>query len=171
MTAFLLILLCISMALQGLIMAVDEFIFHRRRGLPAFERWGHVADTSLFLLALVVPALTTPTSIWLGVYSFLAIASCLFITKDEWIHASTCSGAEQWCHAMLFVLHGPILLLAGLVWFLQPQHPILKMLPPIVLMWGLYQHLYWNVYHERKHSPSGREQPVLRRTGRTLVQR
>jgi hypothetical protein len=170
MTAFLGILLLVLTAMQGLIMAVDEFFFHRQRGLPTFERWGHVADTSLFLLALLVPALTVPGTGWLTLYTFLAIASCLFITKDEWIHASACSGAEQWCHAMLFVLHGPILLLAGLVWFLQPQHLALKMLPPIVLMWGLYQHLYWNVYHERKLSQSSREQPVLRRAGRTLVQ-
>lgn len=170
MTAFLVILLFTLTAAQGLIMVVDEFFFHRQRGLPTFERWGHVADTSLFLLALLVPALASPTTPWLILYSVLAIASCLFITKDEWIHANACSGAEQWCHAMLFVLHGPILLLAGLVWFLQPQHFALKMLPPIVLIWGLYQHLYWNVYYERKHFPTDDQQPVLRRTGRTLVQ-
>lgn len=170
MISFLSILLLTLTALQGLIMVVDEFIFHRRRGLPPFERWGHVADTSLFLLALLLPALTAPASWTLGLYAFFAIASCLFITKDEWIHASACSGAEQWCHAMLFVLHGPILLAAGLLWFLAPHHFALKMLPPIVLIWGLYQHLYWNVYHERKHNESSREQPVLRRAGRTLVQ-
>jgi hypothetical protein len=170
MTSFLAFLLLGLTALQGLIMTVDEFIFHRRRGLPAFERWGHVADTSLFLLALLVPMLLPPTQVFLGLYAFLAVASCLFITKDEWIHATACSGAEQWCHAMLFVLHGPILLLAGLLWYLQPQHPALRILPPIVLMWGLYQHLYWNVYHERKHTHTG-EQSLLRRTGRTLVQR
>jgi hypothetical protein len=170
MIAVLSILLLILTALQGLIMVFDEFVFHRRRGLPAFERWGHVADTSLFLLALLLPALAAPTPLWLGFYAFFAIASCLFITKDEWIHASACSGAEQWCHAMLFVLHGPILLTAGLVWYLAPHHFALKMLPPIVLIWGLYQHLYWNVYHERKHTESSREQPVLRRAGRTLVQ-
>jgi len=170
MTAFLGILLLGLTALQGLIMAVDEFVFHRRRGLPPFERWGHVVDTGLFLLALLLPALFTPNSILLILYGFLAIASCLLITKDEWIHASTCSGAEQWCHAMLFVLHGPILLLAGLVWYLNPGHFALKMLPPIILIWGLYQHLYWNVYYDRKHARTGREQPVLRRAGRTLVQ-
>jgi hypothetical protein len=170
MISFLALLLLGLTALQGLIMTVDEFFFHRKRGLPPFERWGHVADTSLFLLALLVPLLLPPTPVFLGLYAVLAGASCLLITKDEWIHASACSGAEQWCHAMLFVLHGPILLLAGLVWYLQPQHPILRILPPIVLMWGLYQHLYWNVYHERKHSHT-REQPLLRRTGRTMVQR
>jgi len=170
MIAYLGILLLILTALQGLIMAIDELIFHRQRGLPAFERWGHVADTGLFLLALLLPALAAPTPFWLGLYTFFALASCILITKDEWIHASVCSGAEQWCHAMLFVLHGPILLTAGLVWFLAPHHFVLKMLPPIVLICGLYQHLYWNIYHERKNSESSREQSVLRRAGRTLVQ-
>ncbi|WP_141733388.1 hypothetical protein [Oligoflexus tunisiensis] len=170
MQVFLSILLFSLVLMQGMIMVMDEFVFHRRRGLPPFERWGHVADTSLFLLALLVPAFLTPTPTWLAVYGGLAFASCVFITKDEWIHASACSGAEQWCHALLFVLHGPILLTTGLIWFLQPHHPTLKMLPPIILVWGLYQHLYWNVYHDRKHSRTRGEQSVLRRPGRTLVQ-
>ncbi|MDQ3232538.1 MAG: hypothetical protein M3Q07_12010 [Pseudobdellovibrionaceae bacterium] len=170
MTAFLGFLFIALTAMQGLIMAVDEFIFHRRRGLPPFERWGHVVDTSVFLLALVVPALWAPSPTLLVVYGGLALLSCVLITKDEWIHATACTGAEQWCHAMLFVLHGPILLVAGLVWYLDPGHPVLKMLPPVVFMWGLYQHLYWNVYHDRKNSTASREQSVLRRPGRTLVQ-
>lgn len=170
MTSFLGILLLSLTALQGLVMAVDEFIFHRQRGLPPFERWGHVADTSLFLLALLIPALFTPSHTLLFLYGILAMASSLFITKDEWIHASSCSGGEQWCHALLFVLHGPILLAAGLLWFLDPHHLALKMLPPIILMWGLYQHFYWNVFYDRKQPATGREQPVLRRARRTLVQ-
>ncbi len=170
MAGFLGILLLVLMFVQGLIMSVDEFHFHRRRGLPRFERWGHVADSGLFLLALLVPAMSWPTTPWLLLYFGLALGSCLFITKDEWIHAKACTAAEQWCHAMLSVLHGPILLLAGLVWYLQPQHPILNMLPPLVLIWGLYQHFYWNIYYGRKHSPSDDQQPILRRTGRTLVQ-
>jgi hypothetical protein len=170
MILFSLMLLLSLSAAQGLVMAVDEFHFHRQRGLPRFERWGHVADTGLFLLALLIPLLLPPSGIGLAVFAVFAVASCLFITKDEWIHAKECSGAEQWCHALLFVLHGPILIATGLLWTLAPDHLALRLLPPLVFLWGLYQHLYWNVYHERKHTESSREQRILRRAGRTLVQ-
>ncbi len=50
--------LAVPFALQGLAILVDEFYFHRRRGLPIWERWGHPLDTLsllicwLFLLCL-----------------------------------------------------------------------------------------------------------------------
>jgi len=143
------LLLLILGATQAAMMLIDEGIFHHRRGLDKFERWGHVADTSLFCIALLVPAFFDPSRISNAVFIVLAIASCLLITKDEWIHAEACEPIEHWCHAMLFVLHGAILVLIGLIWNLQPGAWELRALPVAVFFWGLYQHLYWNVYYGR----------------------
>lgn len=134
---------------QAVLMLVDEGIFHHRRGLQKFERWGHVADTSLFFLAIAVPALLGPSRGTNVVFAVLALSSCLLITKDEWIHADACEPLEHWCHAMLFILHGALLTVIGILWNLQADVWELKALPIAVFFWGLYQHLYWNVYHVR----------------------
>ncbi|MBC7531873.1 MAG: hypothetical protein H7318_09860 [Oligoflexus sp.] len=134
---------------QAILMLVDEGIFHHKRGLEKFERWGHVADTGLFFIAISVPALFAPTTLLISIYGVLAVASCLLITKDEWIHAEACEPLEHWCHAMLFILHGALLAVIGVLWNLQPDLPELKALPVAVFFWGLYQHLYWNVYYVR----------------------
>ncbi|MES2745138.1 MAG: hypothetical protein V4655_06915 [Bdellovibrionota bacterium] len=138
-------------ALQAALMFVDEGYFHRRRGLGKFERYGHVADTLMFTFALSVPYFLVPNQTGLILYGVLALGSSLLITKDEWIHADTCTGLEHWCHAMLFVLHGALLLCFGLLWFYDPQALILRLLPLGTLAFAAYQHIYWNVYVRRRH--------------------
>ncbi|MBC7661088.1 MAG: hypothetical protein H7249_15425 [Chitinophagaceae bacterium] len=146
-TLRLILMLCAG--LQALMMFIDEGIFHHRRGLERFERWGHVADTSLFCAAVCVPAFFEPSRIAVIVFIILAFASSLLITKDEWIHAEACSPIEQWCHSLLFILHGALLVIIGVVWVLDPTIWELKALPLGVFLWGVYQHLYWNVYYVR----------------------
>ncbi len=143
------LLLMFLAATQALLMFVDEAVFHRRRGLETFERWGHVADTALFCTALSVPAFWTPTQAALLSFTGLAIASCLLVTKDEWIHTEACEPIEHWCHAMLFILHGALLVVVGVLWFLEPWAWELKALAASVFAWGIYQHLYWNIYYGR----------------------
>jgi hypothetical protein len=49
-------------------------------------------------------------------YLVLAAASCLIVTKDEFVHSRECKAGEQWLHALLFVMH-PLVLGAGfLLW-------------------------------------------------------
>jgi hypothetical protein len=138
-------------ALQGGLMLLDEGLLHRRRGLEKFERYGHVADTLLFTLALSVPYFLMPNQSGLTIYGALALGSSLLITKDEWIHAGSCSGLEHWCHAMLFILHGALLLSFGLLWFHRPEALTLRLLPLGTLAFAAYQHFYWNVYGQRRH--------------------
>lgn len=38
------------------------------------------------------------------------------VTKDEFVHKEHCSGAENWFHAVLFILHPITLTCAGLIW-------------------------------------------------------
>ena len=49
------------MGLQGLAMLVDELLFHRRRGLPRWERIGHPIDTLSVLACYGVSLWLPPT--------------------------------------------------------------------------------------------------------------
>src|SRR5215510_9016243 len=104
--------LLVPLGLQGLAMAVDEAWFHRRRGLPRWERIGHPLDT-LTIAACLAWLLATGS---LAGYVALAIASTLFVTKDEPVHARLCTGGEQWLHAVLFALHPIALAAYAVLW-------------------------------------------------------
>lgn len=145
------VLLTILAGTQALLMVVDEVIFHRRRGLERFERWGHVADTTLFCAALLVPAFCLPSQRAILSFAALGFASCLLITKDEWVHAKACEAIEHWCHAMLFILHGALLIVVGMLWTIEPRTWELRALPAAVFIWGIYQHFYWNIYGRSSH--------------------
>lgn len=112
-----LLILLVPPALQALAMAFDELVFHRRRGLPRWERWGHPIDTLSTALCygwLVSRAPDAPHA--LAGYVALCVASCLLITKDELVHAQLCEPAEGWLHSVLFVLHPVVFLCFWLLW-------------------------------------------------------
>jgi hypothetical protein len=147
------------LVLQGAVMTVDEFAFHHRRGLPAWERIGHPLDTLTVLLAYLwlwaypTPA---PASVSPALPGFIAIAgfSCLFVTKDEWVHHRFCSAAEQWLHALLFILHPLCLLAAGLLWWQSGFGPIHEVQLGLLAVFFVYQTLYWNLpWKSRNPSP------------------
>lgn len=100
--------------LHAVLMIGDEFWFHKKRNLPLWERWGHPIDTfsviACYSFALFFPS----TLMTICIYIALALLSIILITKDEWVHARLCSGGELWIHALLFILHPVLLLLAGL---------------------------------------------------------
>src|SRR5690606_12706734 len=74
----------VAIALQALAMVVDEGWFHRRRGLPRWERIGHPLDTLTIALCLAWLLCVPPSeSAALPGYLVLAIGSTLFVTKDE----------------------------------------------------------------------------------------
>jgi len=106
----------IPFALQMLVIALDEGVFHIRRGLPKWERIGHPLDT-LTVLACMLYVLWVPfrTETVLG-YIALAVFSTLFVTKDEFVHSTHCPASEQWLHAVLFTLHPITLTVAGFAW-------------------------------------------------------
>jgi 2-polyprenyl-6-hydroxyphenyl methylase/3-demethylubiquinone-9 3-methyltransferase len=130
----------VPVALQAAAMLVDEGWFHRRRELPRWERIGHPLDT-----------LTIATCLgWLlagggfGGYIGLAIASTLFVTKDEGVHAKLCGAGEQWLHAVLFALHPIVLAAFGyLAW--SGHHGVLVGQLVVTLAFMTYQVVYWNV--------------------------
>lgn len=114
--------------LQGLAMGFDEFVFHRQRVLPRHEWMGHALDTSVFLACLACPLLLAPMPANLWLYGMLAVASCLLITKDEFIHQRLCPGGEHWIHAILFILH-PIVLIATAFLWISTESDVLAGIP------------------------------------------
>jgi len=137
-------------ALQAIAMVVDEGRFHRRRGLPRWERIGHPLDTLTIALCLgwlVAMPRSAPAA--LPVYIGLAIFSTLFVTKDEPIHARLCSGGEQWLHAILFVLHPIVLAAFAVIWWFS-AHPIVLVAQLIAtVVFAGYQIVYWNLIRDR----------------------
>lgn len=139
-----LLALLIPFVLQGAAMFVDELVFHRRRGLPRWERIGHPLDTATVVLCFAWLLLAKPSSSNAMIFVGLAAFSCLFITKDEPVHKVRCSATEQWLHSVLFVLHPIVLGAAGWAWWTQQHLTVLTVQLGLVLAFGLHQLIYWN---------------------------
>ncbi len=146
--------------LQMVCMAFDELCFHRRRGLPRWERIGHPLDTLTVLLCFLWLVTVQPGPRAVAAYAGLVTFSCLFVTKDEGVHLSHCSTEEQRLHAVLFALHPLVLLGAGLLWpaahgirsacptwirYTGKEHSLLIALCSAVLGFGTLQFTYWNL--------------------------
>ena len=161
------LLILIPFFLQMVIIGVDEWHFHLKRGLPLWERIGHPIDTlsvlACFAFVLFIPFSAAALKWYIG----LSILSCLLVTKDEFIHKHYSSAAENWLHALLFLNHPIVLTCAGLIWTasLKSDSPawLLQWLDqPAILQWFLifqtlmigvfffYQVFYWNVIWKPK---------------------
>jgi hypothetical protein len=146
-----LVLLLMPAAVQALAMLVDEGWYHRRRGLPRWERLGHPLDTLSVAVCyawLVIERPDAPHA--LAVFVGLALVSSLFITKDEPVHARLCRAGEHWLHALLFVLHPIVFVAFGAIWW-SGRHPwVLRAQLALTISVMLYQLLYWSVPWNRK---------------------
>jgi hypothetical protein len=135
--------------IQATAMLADEGWFHRRRGLPRWERIGHPLDTLTTALCYGWIVITPPRAPHaLSVYIALAMFSCLFITKDEVVHAALCEPMEAWLHAILFVMHPVVLMAFGFLWWSggKPMQLILQLQLLLTLSFAMYQVLYWSVF-------------------------
>ncbi len=142
----LLLILLLPAVLQMLAMAFDELVFHRRRGLPRWERLGHPLDTATAALCygwLVWVPRQNPHA--LTVYVALCAFSCLFITKDEPVHARSCEPAEMWLHSLLFVLHPVVFLCFALIWRQGAALWLLKLELILTLSLLVHQIVYWSL--------------------------
>lgn len=137
--------LFLPLVLQSLLILIDEVYFHRKRGLPDWEVYGHPLDSLSVAapFAVVVFAPFSPASLTL--YLVLAAFSSLFITKDEFLHAHVCTPMEHWLHSLLFVLHPIVFMAAGWLWYLGEGVWFLRAQLGLVLCFTLYQFLYWKI--------------------------
>jgi hypothetical protein len=156
-------LLVIPFGLHTVLVFFDES-YHRRRGLKAWESWGHPVDVASVLLCLLVVNFLPYSRTTLPIFLTFAAISCLCITKDEFVHAAVCTPAEHWIHAVLFILHPITLGVVALAWPLahdQPgilrewvSHPeIWRIFPSAYLVLTVivlfYQIIYWNFVNKR----------------------
>jgi hypothetical protein len=168
------ILIFFPFLIHGSVMFLDEFIYHHRRGLPAWERLGHPVDTLFFLSCPLFLLWAEPSATSAWVYLGLAVTSTLIITKDEAVHSKACCAKEQWLHSLLFVLHPIILGILALLWFLGAgalESPLMMtevgesadwirtFLMGYVLTisaFGVYQLVYWNWFRKEEGSDERR---------------
>jgi hypothetical protein len=153
--------------LQMLCMAGDEFWFHRKRGLPRWERIGHPLDTLSVVLCMAWILSVPPDRRAALAFVALAVFSSIFVTKDEPVHRRLCSAAEQWVHAVLFLLHPVVLASAALLWpgiwsespsqilslvrFSGFEHSFLASACALMIGFGVYQFVFWNLpWHSKK---------------------
>lgn len=126
--------------IQGLCMFVDEFYFHEKRGLGKWERLGHPFDTITVLSCYGYLIWFNPSEM---IYVSLCAVSCLFITKDEFVHRRDCTSYEHWLHSLLFLLH-PICFVAAYMLWQQNDFAALKIQFSIICLFLIYQTLRWS---------------------------
>ena len=128
---------------QAILMALDELYFHRKRGLPRWEIWGHPLDTLSAFGCIFYLLRAEPNSRNLGIYAALAIVSALLATKDEFVHLERCSRGEQWLHSVLFMLHPTVFFCSGYLWWIRVDLNFLQLQAASIFLFFLYQVLYW----------------------------
>lgn len=159
------LLLLAALGLQGLVMLVDEFVFHRRRVLPRWERIGHPLDTLGFLAVFLMLGLAAPGPLSAAIVLTLMVLSCLLVTKDEWVHARLCGGGEAWLHALLFVVHPTVFFLAWQVWQQHGPQPLHLAYCALLTAWLIYQLVYWNVIEPAATSAAAVDNGLYDRLG------
>ena len=136
--------------IQAFAMIVDEFYFHRKRGLKKWEQLGHPIDTFFVFIVYFFISLAHPSENNIKIYIALCTLSCLIITKDEFVHTVECEAAENWLHAILFILHPITFMAAGFIWFKNLNPTFLKIQPMVLFIVMLYQFFYWRNYEKSK---------------------
>lgn len=158
MPKILFLLMLSLMTFHGIIMTIDEFYFHHKRGLPKWERIGHPIDTFFFLICVFIPCFFHYNTISLYTFFIFSLISCLIIVKDEKIHLTFCNAKEQTLHALLFVTHPLLLLCIFTFWKFQNKFIfskyILQTQFAMVLLFLIYQIVYWNFLKKEKHDSS-----------------
>lgn len=140
-------LILLPFALQSLVILFDEFYYHRRRGLPLWERLGHPLDTLSTLVCYFWVLSQPPNEINKTIFFGLAAFSCLFVTKDEFVHVKFCQAGESWLHALLFVLHPITLAVLGCIWIFHWEnfYPLFSFQMISMTIFLFYQITYWGI--------------------------
>lgn len=149
-------LLLLPVLLQAIAMIADESVCHRRRGLGRWERIGHPLDTLSVAACygwLVARSPDAPHA--LAVYVVMATVSCIFITKDEFVHVKVCNAQESWLHAVLFVLHPVVFLAFSILWLSGRYSGLIRIQLAITVAFAVYQFAYWSILWKPKHSTLG----------------
>ncbi len=140
----------IPLLLQGFIIAIDEFYFHYRRGLPTWEKIGHPLDSLSLLCCYLFVLLAQATETNILIYSGLSCLSCIFVTMDEFVHTGLCSKGENWLHALLFILHPICLYSVYRFWINAEFQKPLLIQTLVIFSFMTYQFVFWNFFKKEK---------------------
>jgi hypothetical protein len=149
------IFLTVITILHGILFRVDEFMFHRKRGLKKVELINEVFDGVLFIGALAIPLFAGFSYWWEKFYIALCIVSCLSIAKNEFFHKGLEFG-ERFTHSLLYVLHPVILFAYYEGWKVNyfDKHYYVWLVQMLYVFLGFqaiaYQIIYWNYIHDPK---------------------
>lgn len=147
---FSLIILLIPFVLQAVAIFFDEYYFHRKRGLPLWERIGHPVDTLSAFACYAFISFNQPTELNIYIYVGLCAFSSLLVTKDEFVHTEKCEAKENWLHAILFILHPVTFFCAGLLWKEQVYLTYLFSFMVGTFLFMFYQIVYWSLLEKSK---------------------
>ena len=136
--------------LQGLILFIDEFFFHRKRGLPLWEKVGHPLDSFSVVVCYSFLYFFEYSKTTLIIYICLAMFSCVLITKDEVTHKEQASARENWLHSLLFILHPVPLVAAGLLWMGHHEKTTFGLMGAFVFSFMVYQIFYWGFFAKKQ---------------------
>lgn len=136
-------ILYLPFIIQGLLMIFDECL-HVKRGLGKWERMGHPLDTLTVFIPLSLVAFSDYSEAGLTAFIIMAVFSCIFITKDEFVHARECSPFEHWLHSLLFVIHPVIFLCSASIWKNHPDKLFLQVQVVLLGAFMIYQIFVWS---------------------------
>ena len=135
--------LLLAIAIQGLLLGFDEWVLHRQREMPKWERWGHPVDTFFLSLPFLMAGFS-PLNMSKEIFVVMAILSCLIVLKDEKVHAGRITASESFLHGGLFLMH-PVTLYWGYQNYIEGHHFILQSVGLLLFSVMVFQVLFWNV--------------------------
>lgn len=138
----------LPLLLQGAFIFIDEVFCHWRRGLARWERVGHPLDTLTLIVCFGIAAFSPFGSPQKMIYVGCSIFSCLFVTKDEWVHAKSCDGPELWLHSLMFLLH-PLTLVGLFGAWERGLATWIHFATVSLVVFFLYQLIIWNVIRSK----------------------
>jgi hypothetical protein len=144
-------ILMLLTSVQIALFAIDELHCHRKRGLPRWEIIGHPIDTVSTLLTYSIAVFLEFSPTHLTWYTLSALASCIIVTKDEFVHAKLCDGFESWIHALMFMLHPVMFIAFGYAWSLGEASHIMQLIAGSALLVGVYQIVFWKFFYDHSH--------------------
>ncbi|OIQ18990.1 MAG: hypothetical protein BM556_06815 [Bacteriovorax sp. MedPE-SWde] len=139
--------------LHGTLFTVDEYLFHKKRGLSKNEIYNSLIDGALFLIPLVICIFFSFKPLMKNIFLGCAFLSCISIAKNELFYKDICV-RERLIHSLLYVLHPAILYSFYISWAGNyfDAYPNFWMLQLIYIFFGLktlaYRIIYWNYIHE-----------------------
>lgn len=149
------------MVIQVILFNVDEYYFHRKRGLVKQEVISAIVDGALYLIPLLIAIFLPFNSLWQKLYIGFAMISCLSIAKNECFYPSL-TAPERVVHALLYILHPVMLYTFYISWEQNYFTTMINfwMIQIIYMALGAktltYQIIYWNYVHQKPEAETAK---------------